>query len=396
MNKNNTEDILIVDFGGKVNKRGQGMTLGMIIAIVLGIAVLTFLIFGSFFGWERLQNVIFNIEGGDSNVDDIVKGCNLACGSNSVYDYCEVIRIVDFGDEVSVKGSCKDLEGNDLVGLEVCEINCEVLIEEVEVEDVEVEDDGERESGDDDDEDDSEKDSSDPGDTNSPIIVISGRVVDGSTGGHLEGRTGGLLNSEFWGVNFDNSKSVDIKTEDGSFEVSLVVEENSWWVRAPCYTHLFHFPELSYIKIWEKNEEGFFLSAPNYEEKWISFSEFSEENEFVVDIGDFPLYPSWSIRMRSEEEVVFSMYYMEEGKVEGFSHGKIAPSVVKPYIVPRDRDFFVRVVDENENSYVSAMNNQIPSSYLACGMVEVEYSGGSFADFDFVDRIHIWDWSGDY
>ena len=64
------------------------MTLGTIIAIVLGIAVLVFLIFGFSSGWGNMWDKITNFGGGSDNVAAVVQGCELACSSESTYDYC--------------------------------------------------------------------------------------------------------------------------------------------------------------------------------------------------------------------------------------------------------------------------------------------------------------------
>jgi len=93
------------------NKRGQQMTLGTIIAIVLGIAVLVFLIFGFSTGWSNLWNKITAYGGGDANVDTIRQACTLACSTDSFSSYCEQGRKV-----VLVNGTdmgsfnCFDLE----------------------------------------------------------------------------------------------------------------------------------------------------------------------------------------------------------------------------------------------------------------------------------------------
>ena len=72
----------------RINKRGQNMTLGTIILIVLGIAVLVFLIFGFSTGWGNLWSRITAYGGGDANIDTIKQACALACASNAENDYC--------------------------------------------------------------------------------------------------------------------------------------------------------------------------------------------------------------------------------------------------------------------------------------------------------------------
>ena len=79
-----------------VNNRGQQMTLGTIIAIVLGIAVLVFLIFGFSTGWNNMWSKITELGGGSANVDDVVRGCEVACASQSKDAYCDKSRTVRF------------------------------------------------------------------------------------------------------------------------------------------------------------------------------------------------------------------------------------------------------------------------------------------------------------
>ena len=79
------------------NKKGQQMTLGTIIAIVLGIAVLVFLIFGFSTGWGNLWDRVTAFGGGSANVDTIVQACALACTGQGVDAYCNQVRTVNYG-----------------------------------------------------------------------------------------------------------------------------------------------------------------------------------------------------------------------------------------------------------------------------------------------------------
>jgi len=98
------------------NKKGQGLQLSTIILIVLGIAVLVFLIFGFYTGWTQLWDRITNFAGGKSNLDTIKQGCAVACAGQNVDDWCTNKRTVKFGQEVEVdgekvktaSGTCKD------------------------------------------------------------------------------------------------------------------------------------------------------------------------------------------------------------------------------------------------------------------------------------------------
>jgi hypothetical protein len=101
------------------NKRGQQMTLGTIIAIVLGIAVLVFLIFGFSTGWSNLWDRVTAF-GGSANVDTIVQACALKCSTEDKYGFCEESRTVKYGKEVTIgdakvkssDGTCNDMTNN--------------------------------------------------------------------------------------------------------------------------------------------------------------------------------------------------------------------------------------------------------------------------------------------
>lgn len=66
------------------NKRGQGLSTGAIILIILGVLVLVILALGFLLGWDKLFPWV---DQGD-NVDTIVQACNKACATMSSYDYC--------------------------------------------------------------------------------------------------------------------------------------------------------------------------------------------------------------------------------------------------------------------------------------------------------------------
>ena len=117
--------------GVDVNKKGQQMTLGTIIAIVLGLVVLVFLIFGFTKGWGNLWDNISNLGGGDSNVDAVINGCELACASENTNAYCVQVRKVKYGDEMNTvhEGSCYALSKNEtssgMIDVPSCSISCE-------------------------------------------------------------------------------------------------------------------------------------------------------------------------------------------------------------------------------------------------------------------------------
>lgn len=97
-----------------MNKKGAEMTIGTIIIIVLALVVLVVLIFGFSSGWSNLWQKITGFGGGKVNVQTIVQGCQLACTTQSAYDYCtktsEVTFSVDKTDSSNGKYNCRALE----------------------------------------------------------------------------------------------------------------------------------------------------------------------------------------------------------------------------------------------------------------------------------------------
>jgi len=106
---------------GVINKKGQEMTLGTIIAIVLGIAVLVFLIFGFSTGWNNLWDRITQF-GGGSNVDTVVQACALKCSVGDKYGFCTETRTLKNGTATISDNACKDLTS---YGVANCGTLCE-------------------------------------------------------------------------------------------------------------------------------------------------------------------------------------------------------------------------------------------------------------------------------
>lgn len=110
------------------DKMGQQMTLGTIIAIVLGVAVLVFLIFGFSTGWNNLWDRITAFTGGGSNVDTVVQACALACSTQSESGFCDQTRTVKFGEEISAGDDCADATGDETT--DSCRSTCENLADD--------------------------------------------------------------------------------------------------------------------------------------------------------------------------------------------------------------------------------------------------------------------------
>ncbi len=100
-----------------MNKKGQELTLGTIIVIVLGILVLVFLIYGFSVGWNNLWG---KLPFSSSNIDDVRRSCNSDCELQNQYSFCEEAKTVNYGKKVNVggveiksnKGSCQEMIEN--------------------------------------------------------------------------------------------------------------------------------------------------------------------------------------------------------------------------------------------------------------------------------------------
>jgi len=95
----------------RMDKKGQQMTLGTIIAIVLGIVVLIFLIYGFSTGWSNLWERITGLGGGNVNVDTIKTACTLACQQQNKYGFCNQSRKVTIESGDSNTSTCQKFVG---------------------------------------------------------------------------------------------------------------------------------------------------------------------------------------------------------------------------------------------------------------------------------------------
>ena len=103
-----------------MDKKGD-MTIGMIIAIALGVLLLVLLVFGVSTGFGNLWGKITQYGGMDNNIADVTMGCEVACAQNNVYDYCTVTRKLSFGKEACIHDTTFE-------PIENC-LECEYIIE---------------------------------------------------------------------------------------------------------------------------------------------------------------------------------------------------------------------------------------------------------------------------
>ena len=74
-----------------MNKRGQELSIGTLILIVLGIIVLVLLVLGFSIGWENLFSKIGIFQGSD--LSSMVTACKVAVSSKSDASYCEFKKV---------------------------------------------------------------------------------------------------------------------------------------------------------------------------------------------------------------------------------------------------------------------------------------------------------------
>ena len=101
-----------------MKKRGQGLSVNVIILIVLGVAVLAVLIIGFTVGWGKIAPWIST-----NNVDTIANSCAVACNTHSVYDFCTSERELKADGDVLRDVTCNYLaEKQTKYGVSTCDV----------------------------------------------------------------------------------------------------------------------------------------------------------------------------------------------------------------------------------------------------------------------------------
>ncbi|MBU0760874.1 MAG: hypothetical protein KJ600_02225 [Nanoarchaeota archaeon] len=88
-----------------MNKRGQDLSIGTLILIVLGIVVLVLLILGFSLGWSNLWEKI-NIFGGTS-IGTVATQCEIDVTQGNTYDFCQSFKKVKVDGKTEYL-NCKD------------------------------------------------------------------------------------------------------------------------------------------------------------------------------------------------------------------------------------------------------------------------------------------------
>lgn len=110
-----------------INKKAEA-SVGVIIALVLGLLILVFLVLGFTGVWNPFSSVFKT-----NNIEQIKANCNIACTTNSQYDFCSKNQSVNDGENTKFSDTCYNLAtdvskyGNRYYGIASCpEIECPV------------------------------------------------------------------------------------------------------------------------------------------------------------------------------------------------------------------------------------------------------------------------------
>lgn len=94
-----------------ITKRGQTSTIGVTIALVLGVILIVFLIWGFTTNWTMFRSVT-EIHTGKVNIDSAKQACSLQCQNNQQIQFCDIKKPVTYlkdGKVTSGSYSCGEL-----------------------------------------------------------------------------------------------------------------------------------------------------------------------------------------------------------------------------------------------------------------------------------------------
>lgn len=94
-----------------IDKRGETSTIGVTIAIILGIVLIVFLIWGFSSNWVMFSS-ISEIYTGKVNIDSAKQACEIACDNNQMVQFCDIKKSVTYMEKNKLKKgsySCGEL-----------------------------------------------------------------------------------------------------------------------------------------------------------------------------------------------------------------------------------------------------------------------------------------------
>jgi len=109
-------------------RKGQGLSVNAIILIVLGLVVLVLLIIGFVFGFGQFKSVRDAFL--PTNTGIIVKACEVACSTNSQFDFCSQGRELKTDDKILKDVTCNYLsKKNPELGIGDCaSVSCSNVV----------------------------------------------------------------------------------------------------------------------------------------------------------------------------------------------------------------------------------------------------------------------------
>lgn len=106
-----------------VNKRGQGLSTGAIVLIILAVLVLVVIVLAFFLGADKINPFINK----SNNIKEIQDQCTFACNTGDTFGYCNTQREVKLGSDDILgnladgdRRTCNQLEGEDSTIFETC------------------------------------------------------------------------------------------------------------------------------------------------------------------------------------------------------------------------------------------------------------------------------------
>jgi len=103
------------------SKRGQELSIGTLILIIIGVIVLVLLVLGFSMGWGDLFSKVGIFQGSD--MSSMITACGVAVSSQSLESYCEC-KMVKLDDKTKVKINCADKRVTALAGTNVLTPSC--------------------------------------------------------------------------------------------------------------------------------------------------------------------------------------------------------------------------------------------------------------------------------
>ncbi len=108
-----------------MDKRGFELVWSSVVIIILSLMVLLFLVLLFTNTGKNFMNTIRGY-GSNSNVDDVVKGCNLLVDTNANYEFCCGKKTVSYYDngKQQIEASCNDLVNKTFIDNKIKKLDC--------------------------------------------------------------------------------------------------------------------------------------------------------------------------------------------------------------------------------------------------------------------------------